>query len=285
MTTKKRGLGRGLDALLPETTSATPLVLAVDRLRPNPRQPRSHFREEDLAELADSIRAQGLVQPILVAPDGGDGYWIIAGERRFRASKLAGLSEVPVVIRPSVSDRELLELALVENLQRADLNALEEAEAFRMLRDDFALSQEEIGRAVGKSRTAVANALRLLNLPEGVQALLRSGALTAGQARPLLGLERPAEQLAAAERAVREGLTARDLERLAAEPPAPRTTAKPERRVDVHTRVAEERLTQRLQTRVEIQRRRRGGELRIHFSSEEELMRLYDHLMTKEDAE
>ncbi|HEX4956266.1 MAG TPA: ParB/RepB/Spo0J family partition protein [Thermoanaerobaculia bacterium] len=285
MTTKKRGLGRGLDALLPETAAAPAQTVPLDRLRPNPRQPRSHFREEDLAELADSIRAQGLVQPILVSPDGGDGYWIIAGERRFRASKLAGLSEVPVVIRPAVTDREQLELALVENLQRADLNALEEAEAYRMLRDDFSLSQEEIGRAVGKSRAAVANALRLLNLPEGVQALLRSGTLTAGQARPLLGIERPDEQLAAAERAVREGLSARDLERLAAQPPARRGTTKPERRVDVHTRAAEEKLTQRLQTRVEIQRRRRGGELRIHFGSEEELMRLYDHFMTKEDAE
>ncbi|HRC84765.1 MAG TPA: ParB/RepB/Spo0J family partition protein, partial [Thermoanaerobaculia bacterium] len=165
---------------------------------------------------------------------------------------------------------------------------LEEAEAYRMLRDDFQLSQEQIGLAVGKSRVAVANSLRLLNLPEPVQSLLREGSLTAGQARPLLALGDAARQIATAQRAVAEGLTARDLERLAAaaaspEPAAANRPAK--KKVDVHTAAAVEQLTSRLQTRVEIHRRRRGGELRIHFGSEEELMRLYDHLIGRGGAE
>lgn len=278
---RKRGLGRGLDALLGETTrTVTPQTLPVERLRPNPRQPRTTFREEDLHDLAESIRAQGIVQPIVVAPDADrpDGYWIIAGERRFRAAQRVGLTEVPVVVRNVADNRELLELALVENLQRADLDPLEEAEAYRMLREEFTLSQEEIGLRVGKSRAAVANALRLLNLPAEIQTFLREGRLTAGQARPLLGIEHPGEQLEVARRAVAEGLTARELERLAARPEPPISAPKAAPKPDVHTVAAQERLTQELQTRVEIHRRRRGGELRIHFGTEEELMRLYDLL-------
>lgn len=279
--TKKRGLGRGLDALLGEPQAAVN-SLGVDLLKPNRRQPRSRFDEADLADLAESIRAQGVVQPIVVTPDRDGSYTIVAGERRWRAARQAGLSEVPVVVREVAGDRELLELALVENLQRADLNPLEEAEAYRMLRDDFQLSQEDIGLKVGKNRTTVANALRLLKLQAAVQELLREGRLTAGQARPLLAIEDPKAQVDLARRAAEEGLTARQLEELAARPETAAARArKPKPRPDVHTAAAEEKLTQRLMTKVEIRRRRRGGEIRVRFHSEEELMRLYDHLMQK----
>ena len=173
----------------------------------------------------------------------------------------------------------MLEMALVENVQRADLNAIEEAEAYRMLGERFELSQEEIAGRVGKGRTTVTNALRLLRLPEEIQDLIREGRLTAGQARPLLGLPDRARQIEIAERAVDQGLTARALEALAAGPKAAGKTRKRERELDVHTRAAIERLTRELQTKVEIIPKKRGGTIRIHFSSEEELIRLYDRLM------
>jgi ParB family chromosome partitioning protein len=283
---KKRGLGRGLDALLQKEeeapAAAAPVqTLPVTSLRPNRLQPRTQFDEADLEELAESIRAQGVIQPLVVSP-GTDGvYTIIAGERRWRASRRAGLESVPVVVRTVVDDRELLELALVENLQRSDLNPLEEAEAYLALQEKFSLSQEEIAARVGKARTTVTNALRLLRLPEEVQELLREGQLTAGQARPLLALATPEEQVLLAERAVREGLSARDMEREAA--PKEKPKKKPARPVEVNTAAAEEKLTRRLQTKVEIRRRGKGGLLQVHFHSEEELMRLYDLLMERGD--
>jgi ParB family chromosome partitioning protein len=283
---KKRGLGRGLDALLQKEeeapAAAAPVqTLPVTHLRPNRFQPRTQFDEADLEELAESIRAQGVIQPLVVSP-GTDGvYTIIAGERRWRASRRAGLETVPVVVRAVVDDRELLELALVENLQRSDLNPLEEAEAYLALQEKFSLSQEEIAARVGKARTTVTNSLRLLRLPEEVQELLRGGQLTAGQARPLLALATPEEQVLLAERAVREGLSARDMEREAA--PKEKPKKKPARPVEVNTAAAEEKLTRRLQTKVEIRRRGKGGLLQVHFHSEEELMRLYDLLMERGD--
>jgi ParB family transcriptional regulator, chromosome partitioning protein len=270
----RRGLGRGLDALI-RPTAAEVRSLAVDQLQPNQRQPRSEFGTEALEELAASIRTQGLVQPIVVTP-AGTGYTIVAGERRWRAARMAGLQQVPVVVREVSGDRELLELALVENLQRSDLNPIEEAHAYHALREEFGLSQEEISTRVGKARPTVANALRLLKLPAAVQEHLRCGRLAAGHARPLLALASPAEQESLAERAVRQGLSARDLEELTGgkhrNRPAP---APPE----AHAAAAAEKLTRRLQTRVEIRRRGKGGTLRIHFHSEDELMRLYDLLM------
>ncbi len=277
---RKRGLGRGLDALIREEPAAAAGVreLPVERLRPNRFQPRSRFDEAGLEELAESIRAQGVIQPIVaVAAPGGD-FTIVAGERRWRAAQRAGLERVPVVVREVSGDRELLELALVENLQRADLNPVEEAEAYRTLQESFSLSQEDIARRVGKARTTVTNALRLLKLPAEVTDLLRDGRLTAGQARPLLALDGEEEQVALARRAVRRGLTARDLER-AVRPPEKR--ARRQAPSEVHAAAAAERLTRRWQTRVEIQRRGHGGAIRIHFHSEEELMRLYDRLMAR----
>jgi ParB family chromosome partitioning protein len=225
-----------------------------------------------------------VVQPLVVTPEGEGTYAIIAGERRWRAARRAGLEEVPVFIREVANDRELLELALVENLQRSDLNAVEEAEAYLALQEKFGLSQEEIATRVGKGRPTVANSLRLLKLPEEIRELLRGGQLTAGQARPLLAIETPEEQIELALRAVREGLSAREMERLVAAPAAEASKKKPARPVEVHTAAAQEKLTRRLQTKVEIRRRGKGGLLQIHFHSEEELMRLYDELMERGES-
>lgn len=277
MSATKRGLGRGLDALLkgPGGGDEGVRTLPLSALHPNRQQPRRRFAEEELAELAASITAQGIIQPLVVSPDGDGSYTIVAGERRFRAARRAGLTQVPVVVRQTASERELLELALVENLQREDLNPLEEAEAFRALAEDFGLKQEEIAERVGKSRPAVANALRLLKLPDEVQELLRAGSLSAGQARPLLGISPDERLIELAARAVEQGLSARELERLASAAPSRRRAKAP---VEPNAAAAAERLTQKLQTRVEIVRRGRGGTVRIHFHSEEELMRLYELL-------
>jgi ParB family chromosome partitioning protein len=277
---RRRGLGGGLDALIQEPPPAAAVrSIPVDRLRPNRFQPRSRFDDQGLDELAESIRAQGVIQPLVVTGAGDGVYTIVAGERRWRAAQRAGLAEVPAVVREITGDRELLEVALVENLQRADLNPMEEAEAYQALQERFGLSQEEVASRVGKARPTVANTLRLLNLPAEVADLVRDGRLTAGQARPLLGLGDPDEQVRLAQRAARDGLTARDLERIAGEGrnkkrPAPKP-------VEVHAAAAQERLTRALQTRVEIRRRGKGGTLVVHYHSEEELMRLYDLLMAK----
>jgi ParB family chromosome partitioning protein len=299
---KKRGLGRGLDALLapagasaelgteaapPASETSSPARERIDRLpisslTANRFQPRMTFDEAGLDELAESIRTQGIVQPLVVTPEKDGTYSIVAGERRFRAAQRAGLVEVPVVVRPDLDDRSRLELALVENLQRADLNPLEEAEAYQTLQEAFGLSQEEVAVRVGKARPTVANALRLLRLPEEVRDLLREGRLTAGQARPLLALKTAEEQVDLALRTVRQGLSAREVERLSAAPAA--STARPElpaKPAEVHAAAAAETLTRRLQTRVEIRRKGKGGLLQLHFHSEEELMRLYELLMTK----
>lgn len=297
---KKGGLGRGLGALIqekfeksgepaipgaPENAAAPgaptlPTVLPIDQLQPNRLQPRVRFDDDQLEELADSIRAQGIIQPLVVAASGEGMYLIVAGERRWRAARRAGLTEVPVVIREVTGDRHLLELALVENLQRSDLNPIEEAEALLTLQG-FGLQHEEIAARVGKSRSSVSNSLRLLRLPEDVRDLMRSGALTAGQARPLLGLASEEAQIALAERAVSENLSARDLERITAEPAKEAQSAAPRPKppLDSNTAAALESLTRKLQTRIEIRRRGKGGQLQVHFHSEEELIRLYDLLM------
>ena len=286
MSAKKRGLGRGLDALLRPAESQA-LELSVERLQPNRRQPRSDFDEEALEGLTASIRSQGVVQPIVVTPEEGDRYTIIAGERRWRAARRAGLERVPVVVREVEDDRQLLELALVENLQRSDLNPIEEALAYDALREDFDLSQEEIASRVGKARSTVANALRLLNLDPRVQALLRDGGLSAGQARPLLALGAGDAQARLAGTAVEKGLTARELEEIVARTAGGETTpqgsAKATEKRNVHDEAAAEKLTRKWQTKVEIRRRRRGGTVRIHFHSEEELMGIFERLMAGKD--
>ena len=277
---KKRGLGRGLDSLLrPEESVRT---VEIGRLRPNRFQPRVQFQDEGLDELAASIRSQGVIQPLLVRPEGDGAYTIIAGERRWRAAQRAGLAQVPVVIREVSGDRELLELALVENLQRADLNPVEEAEAFRSLHEAFGQTQEQIALRVGRSRSAVTNVLRLLRLPPEILDLLRAGQLSAGQARPLVGVEPAERQLALARRAVQDGLSARQIEELvqAAERQRERRR-RPTLAPEPNAAAAAERLTHRLQAKVEIARRGKGGTVRIHFHGEEELMRLFDLLMER----
>lgn len=277
--TRRGGLGRGLDALLPKASEAT-RVLPVSHLKPNRFQPRIEFDDAQLEDLAASIRAQGVVQPIVVTPDRDGGYMIVAGERRWRASQRAGLQQVPVVVREVSGEREMLELALVENLQRSDLNPIEEALAYFALKEEFGLSQDQVAERVGKARPTVANALRLLKLPQPVQDLLRAGKLTAGQARPLLALDLAKDQLALAQRAVAEQLNARRIEMLVQQGGAPPrgSTSQPAPQTDVHTAAAAEALTQRLKAKVEIVRRGTGGRLSIQFSSEEELMRLYELL-------
>lgn len=274
MTKKRGGLGRGLDALL-ETKEVGVQTVSVSSLSPNRFQPRSDFDDVGMEELTESIRQQGIVQPVVVTPAADDQFTIIAGERRWRAAQRAGLDEIPVIVKEVDDDRQLLELALVENLQRADLNAIEEAEAFRSLQQAFGLSQEQIGIQVGRSRAGVSNALRLLGLPEEIRDMMRGGQLTAGQARPLLSVTDPEEQLALAQRAVSEGLSARQVEALTSRERKPRKK-RARKGMDPDTSAAAERLTRRFQTKVEIRRRGAGGAVQVHFSSEEELMRLFD---------
>lgn len=276
MSRKRAGLGRGLDALL-EAKETPGQTVAVSELTPNRFQPRARFDDEGMEELTESIRQQGIVQPIVVTANPAGGYTIVAGERRWRAARRAGLHEVPVVIRELQDDRQLLEMALVENLQRSDLNSIEEAEAFLALKETFGMSHEEIGVRVGKSRAAISNSLRLLSLPDEVQELVRDGQLSAGQARPLLTLEDPDRQIELAQRAVKGGLSAREIEVLTrgSRPRRRRSTSPP----DPDTAAAADRLTRWLQTRVEIHRRGSGGTIRVHFHSEDELIRLYDVLL------
>ncbi len=276
---KRKALGKGLSALLPdpepadsppESTSTVP----VSSLEPNPFQPRTVFEPGRLAELAASLKETGMVQPILVRRQGGR-YQIIAGERRWRAAREAGLESVPVVVR-EVPDERLLELALVENIQRQELLPLEEAQAYQRLHDEFHLTQEEVARRVGKDRSTVANTLRLLRLPREVRELLASARLDAGHARALLALERAEDQVALAREAARRGLSVREVERRVAAARAPR---KARARADANTRAAEERLRAALGTRVHIRRRGKGGALAIHFTSESELQRLFEILL------
>lgn len=273
---KRAALGKGIAALIPEMPSHRhPGVvdLPVGEIRPNPLQPRRHFSEEGLAELAASITEHGILQPVVVsrAPEGG--YHLVAGERRWRAAQLAGLQRLPVVVREASGDTSLLTLALIENLQREDLTPIEQARAYHHLRVELGLSQEDIARQVGKDRSTVANALRLLQLPLEVQALVDGGELSAGHARTLLAIEDGGQQRAMGERCVREGWSVRRLEAALRPAKSPRR-----RQGDPETEEAGERLSLVLGTRVEIRRKRRGGEIRVQFAGESELIRLYRQL-------
>ncbi len=280
MSMKRKALGKGLSALLPEAEPKEAGVEAASEvplssLDPNPFQPRSALSPERLAALAASIRQSGMVQPILVRRLGSR-YQIIAGERRWRAAQQLGLATVPVTVR-DVPDERLLELALVENIQREELTPLEEAQAFQRLQNEFELTQEEVARRVGRDRSTIANAVRLLRLPREVRELLAEGRIDAGHARALLALERGDEQIALAREASRRGLSVREVERRVGALRAPRTRRGS--RKDANTRAAEERLRAVLGTRVQISRRGRGGRLHIAFASETELQRLFDLIL------
>jgi ParB family chromosome partitioning protein len=281
----KQALGRGLKALIPDTPRARSglVEVPVDRIEPNPRQPRHGFPEEDLEELAASIRKHGVLQPILVSEREPGLYVLVAGERRWRAARRAGLDSVPAVIRERLDEDHHLELALVENLQRRDLTPLEEARAYEQLRASLGLSQAEIAGRVGINRSTVANSLRLLKLPDEVQELVERGALSAGHARALLAFADAEEQQRWARRAVDVGLTVRDLESEAAQGRRERRSSQGKRRArearDPNIRTAEERLSLRLGTKVEIRTRRRGGTIVISCPDQAELMRVFDCLM------
>jgi ParB family chromosome partitioning protein len=281
----KQALGRGLKALIPDTPRARSGLaeIPVDALRPNPEQPRERFDETRLAELAESIRRYGVLQPLLVSEDPDGGYVVIAGERRWRAARAAGLATVPAVIRERPGARDELALALVENLQRRDLSPLEEARAFEHLRSEHGLSHSEIAAQIGRDRSTVANALRLLKLPDEVQALVESGELSAGHGRTLLGLADDEARRRWAQRAVGEGLSVRELERVVADA-RPAAPAADRRRLaaakDPNLTAAEERLGLHLGARVEIRPRAAGGgSVVITCSDEDELLRLFDRLM------
>ena len=272
---RRNSLGRGLSTLLGDAASvdfdevvAAPTVLPIEFLKPGRFQPRTAMDDESLEDLARSVAEQGVLQPIRVRrdPDEPDLYEIVAGERRWRAAQRAGLHQVPVIVR-ELSDGDACEIALVENLQREDLSPIEEAEGYQRLMRDFAHSQDELARRVGKSRPHVANTLRLLSLPETVRAMVRSGELTAGHARPLIGTEDP-EALARA--IVQRGLNVRQTERLAKAPPRA-TTARPTAAKDADTVALEHDLGARLGLSVEIKRRGDGGALVIHYRTLDQL--------------
>ncbi len=286
MAEKRKALGRGLRALIPDAPTAGPATAGgsaqevdLDLVAPNPDQPRRAVDEAKLEELAQSIRAHGVIQPIVVTKrDGEPGFEIIAGERRWRAAQRAGLLRVPVVVR-DMSRTKRLEVALIENIQREDLNPIEEAAAYGRLADEFGMTQQQIAEAVGKERATVANYQRLLGLPSAVQADVAGGRLTMGHARALAGLSDADDQLAAARR-IREGdLSVRDAEALVKRVVTPKPDSAAETPpADVHVRAAEERLRVSLGTRVRIVQRGKRGRIEISFTSEKELQRLYEHL-------
>jgi ParB family chromosome partitioning protein len=290
---KRNALGKGLSALIPDAPLPPPSAdapvteLDVDALAPNDLQPRRQMDDARLEELTASIRSHGVIQPIVVRKT-GDGFRIIAGERRWRAAKRAGLTRVPVVFKDvgaEQTSQTLLELALIENIQREDLNPIDEAKAYRRLVDEFHLTQDAVASAVGKDRATIANTLRLLKLPPEVQNDVASFTLSMGHARALLALPADAVQLQAAREIKTRGLSVRETEALVKSAlegreigaPTPRQ-AKASAAPDVHTRAAEDKLKMQLGTRVRIVRKARGGRIEIDFTSEDELIRIYDAL-------
>ncbi|MCX7680784.1 MAG: ParB/RepB/Spo0J family partition protein [Anaerolineae bacterium] len=282
MTARRSGLGKGLQALIPvgeaEVAVSAQGVIEVPltSISPNPHQPRAPIRDQDLVELAASIQEHGILQPLLVIR-AGEGYQLIAGERRWRAARLAGLQTVPVLVK-DVAPREMLELALVENLQRADLNPLEEAAAYLQLIEEFGLTQEQVARRVGKSRVAIANTLRLLKLAPVVQEALLAGKISEGHARALLGLEQAEAQEAALRTVLKHGLNVRQTEELVRQMLGERKhkavqTKPPE------TRALESRFREALGTKVNLMRTEKGGRIIIYFYSDEELDALYERIV------
>jgi ParB family chromosome partitioning protein len=282
MADKRPALGRGLSALIPDApTVPAPdkersLEVDIDQLRPNPFQPRVHMDDGRIEELARSIRSHGVIQPIVVRSSAEGGYEIVAGERRWRASQRAGLLKVPVVVREIPDDR-LLAAALIENIQREDLNPIEEAQAYRRLADDLSLTQEQIAEAVGKDRSSIANYVRLLRLPSEVRENVAAGALSMGHARAILGMPDESAQLRVAREVVAKHLSVRQTEALVSKAgqPAPERTEAPK---DANTRAAEERLHFALGSRARIVRKGTGGRIEIDFSNENELQRLFEYL-------
>jgi ParB family chromosome partitioning protein len=285
MLERRPALGKGLRALIPdapEPARSGPIDVDIDLLAPNPQQPRQNLDDAKLDELAASIGSNGIIQPILVRRTGNT-YRIIAGERRWRAAQRAGLQRVPVVVRDvAEGDKQLLELALIENLQRESLNPIDEALAYQRLAESYSLTQEQIAAVVGKDRTSVANFMRLLKLPEEVRADLASGSLSTGHARALLALPDAAAQRHGAREAIARRLSVRETEALVKKLTSPLSRQAGSTRAaapaDVHTRAAEDRMRFALGTKVRIIRRGTGGRIEIDFGSEGELNRIFEHL-------
>ena len=291
MSTQKKALGRGIGALIPSRPVEAPppppqpsgipgaglANVPIEQISPNPYQPRKTFNEASIEDLARSVREHGIVQPLVVTRIGDNKYRLIAGERRFRAAQKAGLEIVPVVVKETMTDSDTLQVALIENIQREDLNPIEEAYAYHQLHEEFGLTQEEISKRVGKERSTVANFLRLVKLPDTVKKLLASGQLSMGHARAILAVDSAKKQEQLADRVVKRNLNVRQTEMLAAEK-SPKADV-PEKEKDVFTRDAEDRLTRSLRSKVEIDRKRRGGVIHVRFGSEDELIRLVDEMM------
>jgi ParB family chromosome partitioning protein len=298
MAEKRHALGRGLDALIGDALegtgrpAGTPYEIDIDQLSPNRYQPRSRADDARIDDLARSIKTSGMIQPIVVR-QAAHGYQIIAGERRWRAAQRAGLLKVPVTVRevPEGQDEKLLEWALIENIQREDLNPIEQALAYKRLADDFNRTQDEIAAAVGKDRSTVANFVRLLKLPQDVRDEVAAGTLSMGHARSLLALENEHDQRNLARDVVAHGWSVRETEQLVTRalthggvPGATgaKKAAAGERTLDVHTRAAQDKLRLTFGTRVDIVRRGKGGEIKIGFKNEEELIRIYEILVKEE---
>ncbi len=282
---KRPALGKGLSALIPDVPDVRPgggsTEVDVDLISPNEHQPRHRFEDARLDELAQSIRSNGVIQPIIVRRL-GSGYRIVAGERRWRAAQRAGLTRVPVVVREVAEGNgaEILELALIENIQREDLNPIDEGAAYERLSTEFNLTQEEIAASVGKDRSSVANHMRLLKLPQEVRAEVADRRLSMGHARALLTIADEGSQRQVAREVIARNLSVRETEAMVkrvTQPVASAPSAAPAG-PDVHTRAAEEKLRMTLGTRVRINRRGKGGRIEIDFGSEDELQRLYEYL-------
>ncbi len=282
---QKRGLGKGLEALLTENIAESadrPTMLAVSEIEPNRAQPRVEFDEEALAELTESVRQHGILQPLLVRPMLNGRYQIVAGERRWRAARGAGLQEVPVMIR-QLTDEEVMLLALIENLQREQLSVLEEAEGYRRLQEEYGMTQEQIANRVGKSRSAVANALRLLQLPEEIRSLIGEGGLTQGHAKAILALEREEDRRTAAALCIEKELSVRETERLVQQMQRQQeAAAAPQREDRLRTPVlaaeSQKLLSDRLGRKVKVTHGAKKGVVQIEYYGEDDLKTLVKRL-------
>ena len=280
----KRGLGRGLDALIPtnddHARNGGPVDLLISQITRNPRQPRTRMDPQELADLAASIREHGVIQPVIVAQtDDPNRYRLIAGERRLEATKLAGLATIPAIVRAPTSDQHLLELALIENIQRSDLSPLEAAQAYKHLADDFELSHDEIAKRVGKQRVTVTNTLRLLKLPPKAQEALAAGLIVEGHAKALLSLPNAQAILAAMNTVIAKGLTVRQTEELARKLTGHRPARPGKTRKSAEVVSLENNLRDSLGTKVAINRGRKGGTIVIHYFSDEDLNAIADRLL------
>jgi ParB family chromosome partitioning protein len=279
---QKQALGKGLGALIPDLSTLDDrgkkalgiTEIELDKIIPNEYQPRKVFNDDKLKELAASIREQGVIQPVIVHR-AGTGYQLIAGERRWRASRIAGLKTIPSLIKEATK-RELLEMALIENIQREDLNPLEAAEAYKRLQDEFKLTQEDLAKRVGKERSTVTNFLRILHLPKEVKQELASGALSMGHAKALLSLERVRDQILAAASIVKKGMSVREAEALASKLKNPPKEKKSHQSLELHA--VEEKLKKSLGTKVSIVAKARGGRIVIEYYSPEELDRILEKI-------